>query len=51
MDYGGKAGDYSAQDPSTAYSVNRGASLSPYLNIDPTYLNQVRVVIKYCQRV
>lgn len=26
-------------------SVNRGASLSPYLNIDPTYLNQVKTVI------
>ncbi|KAK2557877.1 Mitochondrial import inner membrane translocase subunit tim23 [Acropora cervicornis] len=40
MDLGNRGGDYSMQDPNTAYSVNRGASLSPYLNIDPTYLNQ-----------
>ena len=24
------------------FLVNRGAALSPYLNIDPSYLNQVK---------
>lgn len=40
MNLGNREDDYSIQDPSMAYSVNRGAALSPYLNIDPSYLNQ-----------
>ena len=27
---------------SSFFLVNRGAALSPYLNIDPSYLNQVK---------
>ncbi|PFX32833.1 mitochondrial import inner membrane translocase subunit Tim23-like [Stylophora pistillata] len=40
MNYADQGGGPSGYDPSTGYSVNRGAGLSPYLNIDPTYLNQ-----------